>query len=450
MGNYNLLFESIFNRSLSGADTMDYLTQVTEEHPYFSPAQFFLLLQKEKGTKAYQEQVAKTATLFNNAHWLKFQLEENERIQSQLNIPSSLTNNQFVDVPLQENSSDNIINFNEPVTSNEITNNSFTEITSIANTNEEPIDHEVTTEPVYNNHIEFNSATEPNTIDDESSSFENTEQINITTAAAEEPATILLEKKLEISGSETEIVNENHDGFDSAVQPLMGAIENNQAEMTEVAMENVSAEQPGAIATQDPHELPGGEVTEAAHDDETVLQLPENENTQMDHPHNAHFNNDESPLVNETDEEEIILDEEVEPMKFRLTIDTNNVTEDTISFEPLHTSDYFASLGIKLSGEIQPTDKLGKQLKSFTEWLKTMKKIHSDQLPQQTGQGEITVQNLAEKSNKNEEVVTESMADVLLQQGKVKKAIEVFKKLSLLDTSKSAYFAAKIDQLKEL
>ena len=67
----------------------------------------------------------------------------------------------------------------------------------------------------------------------------------------------------------------------------------------------------------------------------------------------------------------------------------------------------------------------------------------------QSGQAEISVQKLAENSNKQQEVVTESMADVLLQQGKAKKAIEVYKKLSLLDSSKIAYFAAKIDQLKE-
>jgi hypothetical protein len=167
--------------------------------------------------------------------------------------------------------------------------------------------------------------------------------------------------------------------------------------------------------------------------------------------HSGHFNDDDSPLVNEAETDEDIANEkeDIEPLNFKLSIDTSGTTEDTISFEPLHATDYFASLGIKLSGEIQPTDKLGKQLKSFTEWLKTMKKIHADQQSHQSGPAEITVQKLAENSNKQQEVVTESMADVLIQQGKTKKAIEVYKKLSLLDSSKSAYFAAKIDQLKE-
>ena len=118
-------------------------------------------------------------------------------------------------------------------------------------------------------------------------------------------------------------------------------------------------------------------------------------------------------------------------------------------FEPLYTTDYFASQGIKLSEEIQPTDKLGKQLKSFTEWLKTMKKVHESRLPEGNQQLDATVQSLAEKSNKEDQIVTEAMADAYLQQGKKAKAIDIYLKLSLLNPAKSAFFAAKIEQLKE-
>lgn len=123
--------------------------------------------------------------------------------------------------------------------------------------------------------------------------------------------------------------------------------------------------------------------------------------------------------------------------------------EETLLFEPLHTTDYFASQGIKLSEEIQPTDKLGKQLKSFTDWLKTMKKVHAGQMPEAMETVDVSVQRLAEKSNKEDEILTESMAEVYLQQGKPKKAIEIYQKLSLLNPSKSAYFAAKLEILKE-
>ena len=147
------------------------------------------------------------------------------------------------------------------------------------------------------------------------------------------------------------------------------------------------------------------------------------------------------------EDEEMEEEKETEPINFKLNIIDTATTEDTITFEPLHTSDYFASVGIKITEEIKPEDKLGKQLKSFTDWLKTMKKIHPDQLPKQSEQSDIIIQQMAEKSNSEGEILTEAMADVLLQQGKAGKAIEVYQKLSLLNPSKSAYFAAKIDQI---
>ncbi len=117
-------------------------------------------------------------------------------------------------------------------------------------------------------------------------------------------------------------------------------------------------------------------------------------------------------------------------------------------FEPLHASDYFASQGIKLSEDALNEDKLGKQLKSFTAWLKTMKKVHPDKMAEPTGV-ESAVQQLAEKSNQEEDVLTEAMADAYLLQGKQAKAVETWRKLSLLYPSKTAYFAAKIDSLNQ-
>ena len=117
-------------------------------------------------------------------------------------------------------------------------------------------------------------------------------------------------------------------------------------------------------------------------------------------------------------------------------------------FEPMHMVDYFASQGIKLSQEALQTDKLGKQLKSFTEWLKTMKKVHPEKVFAIAEQKDLLVQNLDEKSNIEDDVLTEAMAEVFAMQGKNNKAIEVYEKLSLLNPLKSAYFAAKILLLK--
>jgi hypothetical protein len=46
--------------------------------------------------------------------------------------------------------------------------------------------------------------------------------------------------------------------------------------------------------------------------------------------------------------------------------------------------------------------------------------------------------------------VTEAMAEVWEKQGNTIKALELYEKLSLLDPSKSSYFAAKIEHLKQL
>ncbi|MEO6452736.1 MAG: hypothetical protein ABIN97_01625 [Ginsengibacter sp.] len=133
-----------------------------------------------------------------------------------------------------------------------------------------------------------------------------------------------------------------------------------------------------------------------------------------------------------------------------LTKVPTNKNEEVIAFEPLHTIDYFASQGIKINEETLTNDKLGTQLKSFTEWLKSMKKIHSDKMPQGDEQTDKIIQHIAESSNEEVNVVTEAMAEVLQSQGKIKQAIEMYNKLSLNYPSQSAYFADKIHSLKSV
>ncbi len=124
-------------------------------------------------------------------------------------------------------------------------------------------------------------------------------------------------------------------------------------------------------------------------------------------------------------------------------------TKEVPLFEPLFATDYFASQGIKITEDANPSDKLGKQVKSFTEWLKTMKKIHTEKKPDSSSI-DLNVEKLAEKSNSDEEIITEAMAEVYLKQGKMNKAREIYQKLSLLNPHKSAYFAAKFEQIKEV
>jgi hypothetical protein len=132
------------------------------------------------------------------------------------------------------------------------------------------------------------------------------------------------------------------------------------------------------------------------------------------------------------------------------SLENENEENEIVSFEPLHTVDYFASQGIKLSEESLSNDQLGKQVKSFTAWLKSMKKLHPGQLPEQNEVIEKLIQTSSEASNQSVNVLTEAMAEVLVKQGKSEKAIEMYQKLSLLNPSKSAYFAAKIESIKSI
>jgi hypothetical protein len=147
-----------------------------------------------------------------------------------------------------------------------------------------------------------------------------------------------------------------------------------------------------------------------------------------------------------TEEKDEIVVDTIQP-QIQIT-EPIKLEKEEMLFEPLFASDYFASQGIKLSEAILNDDKLGKQLKSFTSWLKTMKKVHPDKLAPVNALVETAVQNQAAKSNIEEEILTEAMAEAFAQQGKNIRAIETFEKLSLLNPAKSAYFAAKIDSLK--
>lgn len=258
------IFESLFSRNFSDTGNTDFLKELTEKHPYFSPAQFFLLQNLKDDEAAFEKQVVKTNLFFNNVHWLNFQIKRTEQLI-------------VTDEPKI------IIEETEPVVMNK----------SVINTLE-------------------------------------TEQVT----------------------NETE-----------------------------------------------------------------------------DHP--------EEP--------------EIEPMKmeFKIPEQKNNIDE-AMLFEPMHMVDYFASQGIKLTDELQMADKLGKQLKSFTEWLKTMKKIHVENGAVTPVKTDENVQVLAENSNTETEVLTEAMAEVFARQGKMSKASEVYQKLSLLNPAKSTYFAAKLENLKGL
>lgn len=129
--------------------------------------------------------------------------------------------------------------------------------------------------------------------------------------------------------------------------------------------------------------------------------------------------------------------------------------------QPLFTSDYFAFTGQELPEQIE-NDKRPtmEQLHSFTGWLRTLKRAQGTTDPDlkedeasmaaRAESEDAGIKKSAEASLKaDEEVLTEAMAEVRVSKGQVDKAIDIYRKLSLSNPEKSAYFAQKIADLKK-
>ncbi|HET9744398.1 MAG TPA: hypothetical protein VFP97_01730 [Chitinophagaceae bacterium] len=162
-------------------------------------------------------------------------------------------------------------------------------------------------------------------------------------------------------------------------------------------------------------------------------------------------NNDE--LVLEKNHHEFInasKKEEVETIPVQQTSPITGSGNPPHVFEPYYTVDYFASQGIKNVIEEKPKDRFSQQLKSFTEWLKTIKQLPPQQVAAMSdARSEEKVVELATHSIEDRNVETETMAEVWIKQGQPEKAAEIYRKLSLLNPSKSSYFASLIENLKK-
>lgn len=188
-------------------------------------------------------------------------------------------------------------------------------------------------------------------------------------------------------------------------------------------------------------------VTE--HENDSDVENTELEEANTLEPSTGEVYSDETEKIDEADEEQNerlsnLLKEQAEALE-------KPVAESELNIEtiPAHRIDYFESQGINLDPAAEANDKLGKQLKRFTDWLKQMKRATPNPTELENDPtGELQVQNMAEYSNEQKEIVTEAMAEVLIKQGKPNQAVQIYEKLSFINPSKSAYFAAKIQELK--
>lgn len=251
-------------------------------------------------------------------------------------------------------------------------------------------------------------------------------------------ATLIAEKQVEAVVVDQPVTIEESVKFKEIIS---GSIITEVPETEEVAEERIVApepEQPVAI----PEEIINP-VEETPAEPETPEAVQEEAETEQQEEIEPALPDELIPSVNhgEKTPAKQFSDFKISPM---------DKTAAALTFEPYHTVDYFASQGIRFREEEKPKDRFGQQLKSFTDWLKTMKKAPDTGSPAATPPDDKKVTQMAEHSIVNRDVVTEAMAEVWEKQENHGKAIEIYRKLSLLNPAKSSYFAAKIEHLKNL
>jgi hypothetical protein len=168
------------------------------------------------------------------------------------------------------------------------------------------------------------------------------------------------------------------------------------------------------------------------------------------------FDEDDENLWDNSLEDEnalIAVEESTEPVHEEQISNTiplvvEEVVEPSIPIEPYHTVDYFASQGIKTKLN-DPQDDLGQKVRTFTAWLKTMKRLQPAAEINEIEESDEEIDNGLDQPVMQEIIATETMAEVYLKQGLTQKAIEVYAKLSLQNPANSHIFAAKIIQIKE-
>jgi hypothetical protein len=374
----NRIFYSEYFYQKGSKDT-SVLERNANEYPYSSLASFLLLYHyKKTSNPAFEKFAKKTALLFNNPHWLQFQLFDKSAPVSEHEIindgnfqhENEVPKNDNREIPLEASSMENFIE--ESASKPEQENNSDE---NIQDENERAT---IDNNEIYLEHSSIENVMEETDVDSEEATLKETD--------VEEIKEINAETHVDSLGEE--ILQHETENQENSEQPeLSNSLQANEI----IANENTLNETPIAV--------------------DAVIEHAAVEKVETENENAANEN---------------------EP----------------IAFEPLHTVDYFASQGIKITEELLTKDKLGSQMKSFTAWLKSMKKLHPGKLEEQSLATEKLIQASANESNFNTEILTEAMAEVLIKQDKKEKAIEMFSKLSLINPSKSAYFAARIESIK--
>jgi hypothetical protein len=477
----------------------DDLERLTKEHPYFSIGHLLLAKKlKIKDDQRFTQQVQKTALYFSNPYWLHYQLLNYP--PGELDIYTEEKNN--VDTTTATGSTEPLPDPAVPVETDTLTDvvihqehtaDEGLEVTEVEEdtTNKQPEIVPITTvftvdELNHASELAHQSLADTSGEDVDIKPGEPVAITNIFSADEIEHASQLAHESL----SETQVdqvdINDHPETEDRQVdvieepaQSLIQPADEGTNDFT--PQEEVTSETPPPFIEEDTSKYqpkPAPELLEAPEQEshEQHLVAAEEHTTQAEEemavigrepePSAEAFINEENKdlTLNEVIEKGVLpVEQPTEPdehevmfqnIKAMLDASAEEAGKETeggvIPLDPYHTIDYFASQGIKLELDPNPQDKLGKQLKKFTHWLKHMKKLGPEDALEsaEDAQAEADVQQIADTSNTAREVVTEAMATVLEKQGKKEKAVQLYIKLSFLNPDKSAYFADKIKKLK--
>jgi len=388
------LVKSLFQKDSLHDCSLEDLQTLAREYPYFTPAQF-LLAEKLKSTDEhlYKKQIEKLSLYFTNPLWLDYKVNGYK-------IESIVQTQQQASHEFMRSTGEEVLEVREDQLQTNMEAETPQEVAASTVTHKETVERPV--------EIEVKEEQTPFIPETES---ETGEQIEVPVSKLQD------ENPQPTPGVQEEDRVQIENGEPNSQLEQLEVQEPLKEQITEPVTENLSSSSdlPGVVAQEDVHTA----TDEANRDEETEsLTLQEEE------PMEAQIALPELPDVNQ------------------------EATETELTFEPYHTVDYFASQGIKFTPEEKPADRFGQQLRSFTEWLKTLKRLSETEAKAPDAAAEEKVKELADHSINKDEVVTETMAEVWVKQGNKEKAIETYQKLSLLNPGKSAYFASLVEQLK--
>jgi len=404
------LVKSIFQKESLHECSVEELQNLARQYPYFTPAQF-LLAEKLKlvDDNLYKEQMQELSLHFNNPLWLDY-----------------LSNGYKSDIKL-EHPTETIHSIEETTTGQaESPQVLEEEATFVESEPEVQVEEKAVEREEQDEDFSGETPTEGQQHFDSPSTVEempvNSESV--------------LEESEQVEDTTIEVEHVDNDSFreigieEQQAKSVLEEIPINVETTSEIA-------QPAEARASEP-------VSEDVNSsDETVLEEIKEKTEIPDDGDSVQMDFDSKP--DELPEQKVF-----EPAtSIHLPDLKQEPAETELTFEPYHTVDYFASQGIKFVPEDKPADRFSQQLKSFTEWLKTLKRLPERDTSKIADPGaEEKVQKLADHSISEDEVVTESMAEVWMKQGNKEKAIEIYHKLSLLNPAKSAYFASLIEQVK--